>query len=109
MTENFNSKNATNDDIDLIGLLERIYLYVRRFRVVFLVATAAGIIVGCISFFVSPKMYQSKLILHSSYLTNQEELEIIDYWNQLLQRHEKSVLAPILNCPENLLSKLVSL
>lgn len=98
-----------NDDIDLLGLLERVYLYLRRFTAIFLVAIIIGIALGCAAYFLSTKIYESKLILHSSSLTNQEELEIIDYWDQLLQRHEYKIMAPILNCDEALLSRLVSL
>jgi len=109
MTEDKTRQNTPSDDVDLIILLERVYLYFRRFRNIFFISIIAGILLGCIEYFLSPKIYQSKLILHSSYLTNQEELEIIDYWNQLLERNERPILAVILNCREELLDKLVSL
>ncbi|MFI5186234.1 MAG: hypothetical protein ACHQF0_05885 [Chitinophagales bacterium] len=109
MTEDNIKQNTASDDIDLIGLLESIYLFFRRFRNVFFIAAITGILLGFIFYFASPKAYQSKLILHSSYLTNQEELEIIDYWNQLLKRNEHKILASILNCREELLNKLISL
>jgi len=107
MTEN--NPGHSPDDVDLIALLERIYLFFRRFRKAFLVAVVAGIFLGCVVYFVSPKIYQSKVILHPSYLTNQEEIEILDYWNQLLQRNERKVLAPILNCSDDLLRQVISL
>lgn len=109
MTEDKTRQNTPSDDVDLIILLERVYLYFRRFRNIFFLSIITGILLGCIEYFLSPKIYQSKLILHSSYLTNQEELEIIDYWNQLLERNEQPILAAILNCREELLNKLVSL
>ncbi len=108
MTE-ANFRQNEEDDLDLIGLLERIYLYIRRFRILFLAALPVGIALGSIIYLTSPKVYQSKLILHASYLTNQEELEIIDYWNQLLQRSEYGILANILHCQESLLHEVVSL
>ena len=109
MTENKTNPEIRSDDIDLIGLLERVYLFFRRFRKVFFIAILAGILLGVIVYFLSPKLYQSKLILHSSYLTNQEEIEIIDYWNQLLQKNERKILNPILDCNEELLNKVISL
>jgi hypothetical protein len=101
--------NTSPDDIDLINLLERMFFFFRRFRKVFVIAIIAGILLGFAGYFLSPKMYESKLILHSSDLTNQEELEIIDYWNQLLKRNEYKILAPVLNCSEELLHRVVSL
>jgi len=109
MTENKLNQYIPSDDIDLISLLERTYLYFRRFRNIFFIAIIGGILLGCLGYSLSPKIYQSKLILHSSYLTNQEELEIIDYWNQLLERNERKILAPILNCRDELLNNVISL
>jgi disulfide bond formation protein DsbB len=109
MTENRINPDIPGDDVDLIGLLERIYLFFRRFRNIFLIALVVGALLGGVVYFLSPKLYQSKLILHPAYLTNQEEIEIIDYWNQLLQRNERKILAPILNCSEELLNKVTSL
>src|SRR5436190_14970852 len=107
MTEN--NPNQPSDDIDLISLLERIYLFFRRFGRIFLIAIIVGILLGGVGYFLSPKIYQSKLIMHSTYLTNQEQIEIIDYWNQLLARNERKILAPILNCNEELLNQVISL
>src|SRR5215469_865210 len=101
--------STPSDDIDLVSLLERVYLYFRRFRKTFIIAIIVGILSGCTLYFVLSKQYQSKLILHSSYLTNQEQIEIVGYWNELLKRSEYKELAPILNCSEDFLHKIVSL
>lgn len=109
MTAEKPTLSTTPDEIDLVGLLERVFLFFRRFRKIFIIAIIAGIVLGSTLYFLSPKQYQSKLILHSSYLTNQEQIEIIGYWNELLKRNELAQLAPILNCNENLLKQIVSL
>src|SRR5215467_8144923 len=109
MTTEKPTPSTSSDDIDLVGLLERVYLFFRRFRKTFIIAIVAGIGLGCTLYFLSSKQYQSKLILHSSYLTNQEQIEIIGYWNELLKRGEYKELAPILNCDEDFLKKVVSL
>jgi hypothetical protein len=109
MTSEKPTPSTPSDDIDLVGLLERVYLFFRRFRNTFIIAIIAGIALGCTLYFLSPKQYQSKLILHSSYLTNQEQIEIIGYWNELLKRGEHKELSPILNCNEDLLNNIVSL
>ena len=109
MTSEKPTPSTPSDDIDLVGLLERVYLFLRRFRKVFIIAIIVGIALGCTLYFISPKQYQSKLILHSSYLTNQEQIEIIGYWNELLKRGEYKELTAILNCDEAFLKQIVSL
>jgi len=109
MVEDKIRQTPPSDDIDLILLLEQFYLYIKRFRNIFIISIIVGILLGGSVYFVSPRIYQSKLILHSAYLTNQEELEIIDYWNQLLQRNGRMILVPILHCREPLLDKIISL
>jgi hypothetical protein len=42
-------------------------------------------------------------------LTNPEEIQIVDYWNELLKRREHKVLSRILNCDEDKLQNLASL
>jgi uncharacterized protein involved in exopolysaccharide biosynthesis len=102
-------QNNSSEDIDLINLLERAVLFFRRYRKLFIIAVIAGILLGSAGYFLSPKIYKSRAILHTSYLTNSEQIEIIDYWNELLKRGEYKTLAQILNCSENLLHNLASL
>ena len=69
----------------------------------------AGIALGCFRYYTSGKIYKSRLILHSSFLTNLEEIEIITYWNELLKRDEYKALAQSFNCDESLLHEVVSI
>src|SRR5437764_9723712 len=94
---------STSDDIDLVNILERAFLFFQKYRKVFLISVIAGIALGCLKYYTSGKMYKSRLILHSSYLTNLEEIEIIDYWNELLKRTEYAALAQSFNCDEGML------
>jgi capsular polysaccharide biosynthesis protein len=109
MTTKRLQQDAPSDDIDLINLLEKIYLFFRRFKLVFIIAVIAGIVLGSLGYFLSAKLYQSRIILHSSYLTNQEEIEIIDYWNQLVKRGEYALVSRMLNTPEEVISKVAAL
>ena len=52
----------------------------RKYRIAFMIAILVGIAIGCIKYYSSGKMYKSRLILHSSFLTNLEEIEIINPW-----------------------------
>ena len=47
---------------------------------------------------ISPKEYSSTLILHARIITNQEQLEIVKSWNELLRKGEYDILASVLNC-----------
>jgi len=100
---------TSEDEVDLIFLLERAVLFFRRFRLLFIGAGIIGILLGFLVYFASPKIYKSRMILHSSYLTNMEHIEIIGNWNELLKRNERGTLAQILGCDGPLLNDLVSL
>jgi len=106
---NGKAQNTASDDIDLINIVERAFLFFRRYRVVFIIAIIVGIALGCLRYFTSGKIYKSRLILHSSFLTNLEEIEIITYWNELLKRDEHKALAQSFNCNESLLREVVSI
>jgi len=108
MSEARPQRTTSEDEMDLISLLERGALFFRRFSVLFIVAGIIGILLGCLIYFTSPKIYKSRMILHSSYLTNMEQIEIIDYWNELLKRDERGTLAQILSCDGPVLNDLVS-
>jgi len=108
MNEAKPQRATSEDEVDLISLLERATLFFRRFRLLFIVTGTIGILLGCLMYFISPKIYKSRMILHSSYLTNMEQIEIIDYWNELLKRSERGTLAQILNCDGPVLNDLVS-
>jgi hypothetical protein len=106
---NGKAQNIVSDDIDLINIVERAFLFFRRYRIMLMIATLAGIALGCFRYYTSGKIYKSRLILHSSFLTNLEELEIINYWNELLKRNEYKALAQSFNCDETLLHDVVSI
>ena len=102
-------QHNTQDDIDLINLLEKAVLFFRRYKIIFIIAIIAGISSGIFFYSISPNLYKSRIILHSSYLTNPEQIQIVDYWNELLKRGEYKVLAETLNCGEGMLQNLASL
>jgi len=106
---NGKAQHIASDDIDLINIAERAFLFFRRYRITFIIAIVAGIALGCFQYYTSAKMYKSRLILHSSFLTNLEEIEIINYWNELLKRKEYPALAQSFNCDENMLHNAVSI
>jgi hypothetical protein len=106
MDESTKNQSTVSDDIDIIGLIERIILFFRKYKWVFIVALVAGLATGFYTYSSQPKIYKSRLIAHSFMLTNQEEIQIIDNWNELLGKHEYAALAAIFSCREKILHPL---
>jgi hypothetical protein len=95
-----------SDDIDLLTLIERSIIFFKKYVLVFVLAAVAGVVLGIMGYRKVPILYESRLIAHSTVLTNQENIQIIDTWNSLLKKHEYTELAKALNCQENVLKKL---
>jgi hypothetical protein len=100
-----NNRND-EDDVDLIGLVERASRYFRKYGGLYIAAIIAGVGLGILFSFVVRKEYRSQMILHSSYLTNPEQIQIVDNWSELLKRHEYDALAEIFHCRQEVVKKL---
>jgi prefoldin subunit 5 len=97
------------DDIDLLRLVEKGQRYFQRFGRLYLFALIAGIGLGLALFFILPKIYKSEMILHSSFLTNPEQIQIIDNWGELLKRHEYRALTEIFHTSPGITKKLTDI
>lgn len=96
------STQYISDDVDLISLLQKAVLHFRRFKTAYIIAIVMGILLGVGFYFISPKTYKSRLVLHPMYLTNEEHMQILDNWDELLKRHEYAALASTWNCDEKI-------
>ena len=103
------SVTKTADELDVVSLIGNFLGFISRFKRILLSFAITGLLLGIYFYLSSPKQSSSKMILHSAVLTNQEEIEIIDDWNQLLSKHQLNVLAGVLNCREGVLKKLTSI
>ena len=92
------------DDIDLLLLAERTILFFRRYKWAFLVAAILGLAVGFLIYSRLPKVYRSRMIVHSYTLSNQDYLQVIDNWNTLLKRREYDALTPGFGLPARVLT-----
>ncbi len=109
MAEMRKQVEINNDEIDLIHVLERILRFLSTYKKELIITAITGMICGYTIYRTLPKSYGSTLILHSQVLTNSEEIEIIESWNNLLKNREYSVLSRNLHCTDALLSKINSL
>ena len=101
----FNDNNKS-DDLDLLILIERGINFLKNSWKVLLVFAAIGLLLGFLRYSVSPTIYKTRSLLHSIVLTNQEEIEMIDNWNQLLRKGEYKALAQLMNTDEATLKKI---
>ena len=109
MKERYNNSAENSDELDLIVLLEKLVLFLKRFAKVLICFTLIGIITGIVLFLSTVRKYPSTLILHSSTLTNLENIQIIGSWRQLLKKQDHLALSAILDCNPNTLKKIVSI
>lgn len=100
------SRDKYTDDIDLLDLLERSISFFKRYRWIFIVSIVLGLAFGFYFYKAITKTYESKMLVHSSVLTNQEEIQITRNWNALLGKKEWPALARELNMDESLLRKV---
>jgi hypothetical protein len=98
MAEMIKPAQNNKDEVDLVQVLERIIRFFSNHKKDLIAAPLAGMLCGCIIYMVQPKVYNSTLILHSQVLSNSEEIEIIDNWNELRKDGEYGVLSKNLNC-----------
>ncbi len=94
------------EDIDLLLLIERCILFFRKFRWIFIIAIILGLSLGIFVYSALPRIYRSRLIIHSFTLTNQEQIQILNNWNSLLKNKEYAELATTLHCSEKILHQL---
>lgn len=102
------SKNTTAspDDIDLLLLIERGVLFFRKNKWIYIIAILLGLLSGFFIYNFLGNIYKSRLVVHSFILTNQEQIQVVENWDELLQKKEYTELATAFNCPENILYKL---
>src|SRR5687767_8187630 len=84
-----------SEDIDLLLLAERSIGFFKSYKWLFITAAFAGLIAGYLFYRSMPVVYKSRLVVHSYVLTNQEQLQIVNNWNQLLKKGEHAVLAGV--------------
>ena len=94
------------DEIDLLNLVERSISFFRRYRWLFIIALILGLLFGFLFYRAIPTTYRSSMLVHTSILTNQEEIQIIRNWNELLNKGEHEILGKILNTDPSILSKV---
>jgi len=100
------SSNNQNDEVDLLKLLERFIFFLNYNKKRLLISLLSGIAIGILLYASMSKKYSATLVLHSSILTNSEEIQIVDNWNEMIRRGEHEAIASEFNCNPVIVSKL---
>lgn len=103
MTAQVKTPHIESEDIDLLLLIERGLLFFRKYVWVFVIATVAGVLLGLYFYRSMPTVYSSRMVVHSFMLTNQEEIQIVGNWRNLLKKKEYAALSQVLGCHPEML------
>ena len=95
-----------NDDIDLLNLLERSLRFFQRYRWWLIGMAVMGLLAGLVLYLTIARTYDSKMLVHSNVLTNQEEIQVVRNWNSLLGKGEHETLSRMLNMDRATLGKV---
>jgi hypothetical protein len=98
--------NNSSDDLDLAALIIKWFNFFRKYAWIIIGAPIAGAICGIALYASLPKVYSSKLVLESSLLSNDEEIQLIDNWDNLLNVDGYPLLAKFLDCDPGILKQL---
>jgi hypothetical protein len=98
--------DRNSDELDPLNLVEKAVSFFRNFGRLIIISAVLGLLLGAVMFTILPREYASRLILHSVILTNQEEIEIIETWKDLLKKGEQATLARAMNVEEPVVKKL---
>jgi len=99
-------KEAIEDEIDLITVLERSIHFFKKYLWIYVAAIALGIATGIFFYSTIPKTYKSRMVVHSFMLANQEEIQLVSNWNKLLNKKGYAQLAVLFNCRKDMLRKV---
>jgi hypothetical protein len=102
-------KKIHPDELDVIALIQKGLSFFDHFKIILLSFSVAGLASGLYFYFDSPRQYSTRLIAHSMFLSNQEEIGIVDNWKALLSKGGKSQLAGVMNCNARVVKKLSSI
>ena len=88
MSPNPKNTELQHDDIDLIVLLQRGISFFKKHKWIFIAATVTGLLLGFLRYRSLSPIYQSRFILQSTILSNQNAIQIVTNWNALLKNRE---------------------
>jgi uncharacterized protein involved in exopolysaccharide biosynthesis len=100
------NNNLPPEDLDLLLLLERSLRFFSRFKLLLLTSLLCGLLLGFMVYLRLPTVYQSRLILHSFTLSNEDLIQVSDNFDRLLKKGGIVSLAEQMEIPTESLEKV---
>ncbi len=94
------------EDIDLLVLVERLFLYFRKYIWIYLISIAVCTTLAILKWSQKPKIFRSRMLLHSFTLSNLDYLQVVSNWNRLLRGGNATELAQLFETSPANLSKV---
>src|SRR6202012_5450300 len=88
----------SGSELDLAELLGRLISYFKKNFLVFTISCVLCVVIAYIFYKSMPKVYTARMVLQTSVLNVHEEMEIIDNWDQLLNKRGYPRLAKEFGC-----------
>jgi hypothetical protein len=100
--------NATSEDeVDLLKLLIRIFGFLGRYRIWLVALSLTGMVAGGVFYLIVPPVYESRLIVRSRVMTPAEQFQILDNWQKILEGGGHGLSAQQFCLPENTVRQLL--
>ena len=109
MVENQPVYESKDDDLDVMNLVRSTFSFFRTYGRRIAIFSITGMLIGYLLFKLSPNLYESTLLLHTSTLSNTEQINIIENWNDLLRNGEYTTLAEHFNCNPDILKNVAKI
>jgi hypothetical protein len=98
-----------SDELDLMALFRNALLFFSHYGKLLLIVAFIGLLAGAFRFWVTPKLYDSTMIVQPTLLSDPEQIALIENWSTLLKKRERPLLAQQLQIDVNLLKKVQSI
>ena len=106
MSTRQNISPPPSEDIDILALLERATIFFRKYKWIFITAVVLGLVAGYLTYRKLPTVYKSRIVLHSFTLSNEDFIQVIDNYNNLLKKHELEQVSAAFEIPVSVLGKV---
>lgn len=97
---------ANEDEIDLLGLLNALVRLIKKNRYIIIGIIILSILVSFILYWMTAPFYRTRMIADSGTLPNTEIINIVDSWQNLINKGDYITFADKLNLDINTVSKV---
>ncbi|OQP64804.1 hypothetical protein A3860_18790 [Niastella vici] len=97
------------DELDVLALFRNAGLFFSHYGKLLLIVAFSGLLAGALRFWYTPNLYSSSLVLQPAFLSDPEQMAVIDSWSELLKKRELPELAQQFHMNAKQLKKVLSI